>query len=179
MIIVVSSDPATVKALSANQANGPVSPFGARRTLGLYNPPLGNNENLFLVADLVTFDASQAPAMGDITGVWTVKQLMSHVEDVFPSTYGGNVYFAAHQVDQRGSCWDFAGMFKTLLTSEVRLTGDVYFHPGSLLGPIPAPGDSRWRAVRAIPLVASPVATGPLQEGQPANPMILQSTSAG
>ena len=121
MIIVVSSDPATVKALSANQANGPVYPFGARRTLARRS-------------------GSQA----------------------FHST--------------RGSCWDFAGMFKTLLTSEVRLTGDVYFHPGSMLGPIPAPGDSRWRTVRAIPLVASPVATGPLQEGQPANPM-LQSTA--
>ena len=173
MIIILSAEGLAGSGLSTTLANVSSANFGAKQAMGLYVPPLARNENLYLVARRATYNASNAPAVGDYPDysmttsigakprangrIWTVQLLMHQLEDVFPDRYNGSVHLAVAEVERHGACRDFAGMFKTLLTGERRVGGNVFYHPGATSGPIFPAGDTRWQGVRALPITASPL----------------------
>lgn len=187
MIIILNSGGVPDPILSSTLANVSSAAFGAKLPIGLYIPPLASNENLFIVAQRAAYNTSNAPVIGEDFSfslgatigsspnrsgtLWTVQSLMYQLQDAFPQRYMGSVHIAVADVQRRGACYDFAGMFKTLLSGELQLGGNVFFHPGSTVGPIFPAGDRRWIGVNSVPVVASPLPVSKIQSAN--NPMIL------
>ena len=92
MIVILSSTGVADPVLSSTLANVSSAKFGARHTIGLYVPPLGPNQNLYIVASRATYKSSNAPAIGEDSSsaigatigakpmsfgsLWTVQYLM-------------------------------------------------------------------------------------------------------
>ena len=151
MIIIFSRDEKAIRDLARTQANAAAGTFGHVGEAFKPLKPIGPKEAIFIVADDAKRLTNYQPAVGDkdIDHYWTAEQMMHQLDTMLPQNFAANVYIAARQTANPRSDVDFAKMFRNQLIGARKSAGKVYGLVSGVVGPIPAPSDSRWVEAKA------------------------------
>lgn len=109
-------------------------------------PPVGDNENLFIIAHGAFEGDEDKPVIGDERNAFYVngEELYVNIKDTFPDNYSGNVYIdACESADSDMYTYSFAESFKRQIQHD-HPNADVFGRNGKVSGLIPPPDDPKW-----------------------------------
>ena len=147
MIIILSQDD-LVQLRAIAQASVQQNPgvFGDIYPIGSPIPPLGLNENLFVIAHGAFDDASGNPVIGDENEGYILDglELWDNLQGIFPQNYTGNVYIdACESADHNNEVFSFIEVFYSQTDIHLPNTS-VFGVNGDSAGTIDLPGDPSW-----------------------------------
>ena len=146
MIIIAATDDPNLDTIAINSA------ARARDTYGdIYKvfehqiPPLGDEENLFIIAHGAYEGDEGGPVIGSATDDFylTPMDTYQNLQSIFPNGYSGNVYIDACESATEESVVSFIVLLKTVLLDN-GFDCRVFGREGLASGLIPLPGNPDW-----------------------------------